>query len=247
MKVELKFDIIRNGDNMKIKIEELILYEDNHLIVINKPVNVLSQEDNTKDKDIVNLVKDFIKIKYNKPGNVYVGLVHRLDRMTGGVMVLTKTSKAASRISEDIRNGNWKKEYIAVVHGIIEKDSRLTDYLDHIDNTKKMKIVKPGLGQKAVLEYKVLGHFDNKTVLLINLITGRHHQIRVQFSAFGHPLVGDTLYGNPKERIELMLSCYSITFKHPTQEQNLCIKALPNSKKWKSILEKDFIKNTLHL
>ena len=229
------------------KFEELILYEDNHLLVINKPANCLSQEDNTKDPDVVNLAKDFLKLKYNKPGNVYVGLVHRLDRMTEGVLVLTKTSKAASRLSEDIRKGFWKKEYIAVVHGRIENDSRLTHYVDHIENTKKMQIVKPGMGQKAVLEYKVLGYDKDNTVLLINLLTGRHHQIRVQFAAFNHPLVGDTLYGNPKEKIDLMLACYKITFKHPTQEKDLSIKTLPSSKKWKKIIEQDFIKNTIHL
>lgn len=232
---------------MKINFEELILYEDNHLLVINKPANCLSQEDNTKDPDIVNLAKEYLKVKYNKPGNVYIGLVHRLDRMTEGVMVLTKTSKAASRLSDDIRKGKWKKEYIAVVHGKIDKDSRLTNYVDHIENTKKMKIVKPGMGQKAELEYKVLGYDKDNTILLINLLTGRHHQIRVQFAAFNHPLVGDTLYGNSKERIDLMLSCYSITFKHPTQEQEVCIKTLPSSKKWKKLLEQESFKNTIHL
>lgn len=232
---------------MKINFEELILYEDNHLLVINKPANCLSQEDNTKDPDIVNLAKEYLKVKYSKPGNVYIGLVHRLDRMTEGVMVLTKTSKAASRLSDDIRKGKWKKEYIAVVHGKIDKDSRLTNYVDHIENTKKMKIVKPGMGQKAELEYKVLGYDKDNTILLINLLTGRHHQIRVQFAAFNHPLVGDTLYGNSKERIDLMLSCYSITFKHPTQEQEVCIKTLPSSKKWKKLLEQESFKNTIHL
>ena len=227
---------------MKIDFSELVLYEDNHLLVINKPSNILSQEDNTKDPDIVNLAKHYLKVKYNKPGNVYVGLVHRLDRMTEGVMVLAKTSKAASRLSEDIRNNNWHKQYIAVVHGIITNDSRLSDFVDHIENTKKMKVVKPGSGQKAELEYKVLGHFDNKTVLLINLITGRHHQIRIQFSNFGYPLVGDTLYGNPKERVDLMLACYCVSFKHPTLDQNLKFTDLPRSKKWKKIIEADLIK-----
>ena len=226
---------------MKIDFNNLVLYEDNHLLVINKPANVLSQEDNTKDQDIVNLAKHYLRVKYDKPGNVYVGLVHRLDRMTEGVMVLAKTSKAASRLSDDIRNNNWHKQYIAVVHGKINNDSRLTDYVEHIDNTKKMRVVKPGNGQKAELEYKVLGYFENHTVLLINLITGRHHQIRIQFSNFGHPLVGDNLYGNPKERIDLMLSCYSIRFKHPTQEQDIEIIDLPRSKKWKKILDAGLI------
>ena len=218
-----------------------VAYEDNHIIVVVKPQNIPSQEDESKDKDLLTMVKEYIKVKENKPGNVYVGLVHRLDRMTEGVMVLAKTSKAASRLSDDIRNNNWHKQYIAVVHGKINNDSRLTDYVEHIDNTKKMRVVKPGNGQKAELEYKVLGYFENHTVLLINLITGRHHQIRIQFSNFGHPLVGDTLYGNPKERIDLMLSCYSIRFKHPTQEQDIEISDLPRSKKWKKILDAGLI------
>ncbi|MBR2891678.1 MAG: RluA family pseudouridine synthase [Bacilli bacterium] len=226
---------------MKIDFSKLVLFEDNHLLVINKPANILSQEDNTKDLDVVNLAKNYLKVKYEKPGNVYVGLVHRLDRMTEGVMVLAKTSKCASRLSVDIRNNNWSKMYIAVVHGIIEKNSRLTDYLDHIDNSKKMKVVKPGSGQKAELEYSVLGHYDGKTILLIKLITGRHHQIRVQFSNYGYPLVGDTLYGNPKERCDLMLSCYSISFKHPTLNETVTFKDLPRGKKWKKILEKGLI------
>ena len=226
---------------MKIDFNSIVLYEDNHLLIINKPANLLSQEDNTKDIDVVNLAKNYLKVKYDKPGNVYVGLVHRLDRMTEGVMVLAKTSKSASRLSDDIRNNNWHKQYLAVVHGKVNDDSRLTDYLEHVENTKKMKIVKPGSGQKAELEYKVLGYFDNKTVLLINLITGRHHQIRVQFSNFGHPLVGDTLYGNSKEKCDLMLACYSISFKHPTQDHILNIKTLPKSKKWKKILDMNLI------
>ena len=232
---------------MKIDFNDIVLYEDNHLLVINKPANVLSQEDNTKDPDIINLGKAYLKIKYNKPGNVYLGLVHRLDRMTEGVMVLAKTSKAASRLSESIRNGFLTKQYIALVHGTIEKDSRLTDYLEHIDNTKKMKVVGPGKGQKAVLEYKVLGHVKDNTLVLFNLITGRHHQIRVQFANFKHPLVGDSLYGNKKERIDLMLSCYMIKFKHPTLDKEIEIVDLPRSKKWKKILDDKNLNNSIHL
>ncbi len=229
---------------MKINFKDLVLYEDNHLLIINKAANLLSQEDNTKDPDVVNLAKKFLKEKYNKLGNVYVGLVHRLDRMTEGVMILAKTSKAASRLSDDIRNNIWHKEYLALVNGIIDKDSRLTDYLEHENNSKKMKIVSPGQGQKAELEYKVLGHIDGKTLVLINLITGRHHQIRVQFAGFKHPLVGDTLYGNPKEKHDLMLACYRIKFKHPTLDQEMVFTDYPRSKKWNKALE---IVKSIHL
>ena len=114
---------------MKYNFSEMVLYEDNHLLVVHKPSNLLSQEDNTKDLDLVNLAKAFLKVKYNKPGNVYVGLVHRLDRMTEGIIVLAKTSKAASRLSEQIRNQEWIKEYVAVVEGEVDETKKLTHYL----------------------------------------------------------------------------------------------------------------------
>ena len=122
------------GDKtMKVHFEDLILYEDNHLLVINKPAGLLSQADHTKDVDVTILAKDYLKNKYNKPGNVYVGLVHRLDRMTEGVLVLTKTSKAASRLSEDIKNHEWDKTYLALVHGRVAKGTKLTDWLVNDD------------------------------------------------------------------------------------------------------------------
>ena len=226
---------------MKYNFYEYLIYEDNHLLIINKPANLLSQADNTKDPDVVNLAKDYLKFQYNKPGNVYVGLVHRLDRMTEGVLVLAKTSKAASRLSDAIKANEWHKSYIALVHGHIDKGTKLTNYLDHVDDTKKMQVVKPGNGQKAELIFDVLGYVGDNTVIKINLLTGRHHQIRVQLAAFGHPLVGDTLYGNPKEKIDLMLCCISITFKHPTLDKYLEINCLPKSKKWSNILKEDFM------
>jgi len=222
---------------MSINFENLILYEDNHLLVVHKPAKLLSQKDNTKDIDVVSLTKDYLISKYQKRGDAYVGLVHRLDRMTEGVMVLTKTSKAASRLSNDIVNNNWHKTYLCLVEGIIEKDSRLLDYLDHDSNTKKMKIVKVGTGQKAELEYSVVAHFKDKTLLKVNLITGRHHQIRVQMANFKHPIVGDSLYGVNKFKHDLMLACIEIRFKHPTLDKVIDIKSLPKSKKWKKYLK----------
>ena len=216
---------------MKYNFSEMILYEDNHLLVVHKPTNLLSQEDNTKDLDLVNLAKGFLKVKYNKPGNVYVGLVHRLDRMTEGIIVLAKTSKAASRLSEQIRNQEWIKEYVAVVEGEVKETKKLTHYLKHIENTKKMTEAKLGDGQKAELYFDSLVQNSKFSVVNVKLITGRHHQIRVQFSLFGHPLVGDMLYGNGKKH-DLMLCCHKLTIKHPVTNEILTFKSTPKNKLW---------------
>ncbi len=222
---------------MRVNFSDLVLYEDNHLLVIFKPSNVICQDDISKDESIVTMAKKYLKDKYQKPGNVYVGLVHRLDRMTEGVLVLAKTSKAASRLSDDIRNGQWEKHYLALVNGIINVDGRLTDYVDKINDTKKMMIVPAGHGQLAKLSYQVIKTFKAETLLKVNLETGRHHQIRVQFAGFKHPLVGDTLYGNPKVHKDLYLACIKISFKHPTTDKLIEISSLPRSTKWHKYLE----------
>ena len=227
------------GDIMSIKFQEYVLYEDNHLLVVHKPAGILSQADNTKDLDILTLAKSYLKEKYQKPGNVYVGLVHRLDRMTEGVMVLAKTSKAASRLSEDIRNNDWHKVYFALVLGKVESGHKLTDWLDHENDTKKMMVTKPGVGQRSELSFNVLGTNSKESLLKVNLLTGRHHQIRVQLAHYGYPLVGDTLYGNSKQHTDLMLACALIKFKHPTTKVELTFTSLPKGKKWQKYL-KDF-------
>ena len=224
------------GDFMKYNFSEMVLYEDNHLLVVHKPTNMLSQEDNTKDLDLVNFAKSYLKIKYNKPGNVYVGLVHRLDRMTEGIIVLAKTSKAASRLSEQIRNQEWIKEYYAVVTGEVSNVTKLTHYLKHIENTKKMEQTKPGDGQKAELNFEVISKNQKYSVVDVKLITGRHHQIRVQFSLFGHPLIGDMLYGTGKKH-DLMLCCHRLTIKHPTTNEIMTFETKPKNKNWTKYLE----------
>ena len=221
---------------MKYNFSEMVLYEDNHLLVVHKPTNLLSQEDNTKDLDLVNLAKGFLKVKYNKPGNVYVGLVHRLDRMTEGIIVLAKTSKAASRLSEQIRNQEWVKEYVAVVEGEVNETKKLTHYLTHVDNTKKMTESKYGEGQKAELYFNTLVRNSKYSVVNVKLITGRHHQIRVQFSLFGHPLVGDVLYGTGRKH-DLMLCCHKLTIKHPISNEEMTFKILPKNKLWSKYLD----------
>ena len=205
-----------------------ILYEDNHLIVAIKPAGILSQEDQTKDADMLTLLKYYIKDKYNKPGNVYLGLVHRLDRMTGGVMVFAKTSKAARRLNEQIVKKDFSKKYYAIVDGIIEKGDIIKNYLIKDEKEVKSYIGNSKNGKLAIL--------DNKTLLDINLITGRHHQIRVQFSHRQHPLVGDVLYGGSHYN-QLMLYAYEISFYHPITNNRLIFNKIPTSELWDQFLK----------
>ena len=217
-----------------------ILYEDNHLIVCVKPVGILSQEDHTKDMDMLTLLKHYIKDKYNKPGNVYLGLVHRLDRMTSGLMVFAKTSKSASRLSNSIREGDFKKEYLAVVTGKLESKGVLQNYLFKDERTNTSKVVEDTKknAKLAKLEYSVIGHTVQNskeyTYVRIKLYTGRHHQIRVQFSHIGHPLYGDVKYGGVKG--DLALVACSLKFIHPTKDDVMEFEYMPEkSGMWRDI------------
>lgn len=208
-----------------------ILYEDNHIIVVVKPANIPVQADKTGDLDMLTLIKNYLKEKYNKKGNVYLGLVHRLDRMVGGVMVFAKTSKAASRISEYIRQKNFKKRYFAIVNGKLEVNlqDRIESYLIKNERLNMSKVVdsnKKGAKQ-AILEYKVLKNFKllgkDYSLVDIDLQTGRHHQIRVQFASIGHPLYGDIKYGQKQNKVgqNLALWSYYLSFFHPTKDEYL--------------------------
>ena len=199
-----------------------IFYEDNHIIVVEKKANILSQADSTKDIDMLTIIKKYIKEKYNKPGNVYLGLVHRLDRPVGGIMVFAKTSKAASRLCEEVRNHTLKKTYLAVVHGILEKsDGTFSDYLKKLDNGNTIVTTKDD-GKYSELHYKVLAYNkkDKQTLVEINLITGRHHQIRVQFASRGYPLCGDQRYGR-EDKTQIALYAYRLEFIHPVTKENM--------------------------
>lgn len=200
-----------------------ILYEDNHLLVVNKPPNILSQSDITGDKDMLTLLKQDLKIRYSKPGNVYLGLVHRLDRPVGGVMVFAKTSKAASRLSNQIRTREFGKIYLAVVHGKPKGPKRLKHYLSKDPKTNTVSAVAKGAGKEAILEYEHMASKGNLSLLRINLITGRSHQIRVQFAAIGHPLFGDQKYGAQVNKVgqQIALFCHQISCQHPTRREPL--------------------------
>lgn len=205
-----------------------VIYEDNHLLVVEKPINIPVQEDNTKDEDLLNILKDYIKNKYNKPGNVYLGLVHRLDRPVGGIMVFARTSKAASRLSEQVRNKTFKKTYNAVVMGDICQSKTLKDYLLKDSKNNIVKIDKNG--KEAILSFEKLNYKDNLSLIKINLETGRSHQIRVQLSNFGYPLYGDNKYNkNAKVGEQIALFAKSIEFVHPTTKEKIYFELeLPN-------------------
>lgn len=218
------------------KTDELkILYEDNHIIVVVKPENILSQKDDTNDLDMLTLIKEYIKKSKEKEGNVYLGLVHRLDRRVGGVMVFAKTSKAASRLSDDIRKHNFNKKYLAIVEGEINDSGVLVDYLKKVDNRA---IISKEDGKISELKYQVLKKFfldDNIcTILLINLLTGRYNQIRAQLSHFNHPIINDFKYGYKGKNYDdvLGLFCYEISFNHPTKKEKMTFTYQPDWGIW---------------
>lgn len=211
-----------------------VLYEDNHIIVVLKKPNVLSQSDITGDLDLLSMVKSYVKEKYNKPGNVYIGLVHRLDRPVGGIMVFAKTSKAAKRLNEQIKKHEFNKTYIAVLDGVLKKEKdELENYLYKNSKTGKSKVVDKDFvgGKLSKLNYEVIGYYADKTIVKINLITGRYHQIRLQFKHLGYPLYGDQLYGR-KNNEQIKLYAYKLEFNHPVKNEKLSFKLIP---KWREL------------
>ncbi len=203
-----------------------VIYEDNHIIVVVKEPNIPSQSDKTGDIDMLTLVKNYVKEKYNKPGEAYIGLVHRLDRPVGGLMIFARTSKAASRLSEQIRNKTFKKKYLAVVDGKFDnKSGTLTDYLykDERNNISKVVSETKKNSKRAELDYEVLNYDDKRNLSLvkINLYTGRHHQIRVQMANVGHSLFGDQKYGTRGKGKQIRLWAYEIEFEHPITKEQL--------------------------
>ena len=203
-----------------------VLYEDNHIIVVEKPVNIPSQGDKTGDVDMLTIIKEYLKEKYNKPGDVYLGLVHRLDRPTGGVMVFAKTSKAASRLSEQVRDKKIHKKYLAIVDGKMESQKgTYKDYLLKNEKTNMSKVVNEGTknSKEAILDYEVLKYNEeiDMSLVSVDLHTGRHHQIRVQFASRNHSLSGDQKYGTRGRGKQLALWAYYLSFDHPTKKEKM--------------------------
>lgn len=210
-----------------------ILYEDNHLLVVEKPVNLPVQADDSGDEDLLTLLKADLKERHQKPGNVYLGLVHRLDRPVGGVLVFAKTSKAASRLSDVLRKREMERTYLAVVRGNLGEGGLLTHHL--WKDTKKNKVhavdaSHPG-GKKAVLHYETIERQDGMSLLAIRLHTGRSHQIRVQMAASGAPLYGDQKYGQHVNRPgqQIALWAHTLSFPHPTTKEILKFESNPPS------------------
>ena len=218
-----------------------VIYEDNHIIVVEKPVNIPSQGDKTGDIDMLTIIKEYIKEKYNKPGNVYLGLIHRLDRPVGGVMVFAKTSKAAARLSEQVREKEFQKSYLVIVDGKMEKEKEtLEDYLLKNEKTNTSKVVKEGTknSKYASLDYEVLKYDKelNLSVLKILLHTGRHHQIRVQLSSRGHSIYGDQRYGGRGHGKQIALWAYKLQISHPVSKEKMDFIDIPEKiGSWKII------------
>lgn len=224
-----------------------ILYEDNHVIVVEKKPGILSQKDYTNDPDMITLIKEYIKNKYNKPGDVYLGMIHRLDRMVGGVMVYAKTSKAAERLNKEMKKRTIIKKYCALVWGNPKDQDTLIDYIYKDDSVPKAVIVDENHinAKRAVLDYKKIKsikHLDKDLTLVdITLHTGRYHQIRVQFSSRGYPIYGDQKYGQKfnKKGIILGLWSYELSFVHPVKKEIMTFKEFPKSNIWKNFCDKN--------
>ncbi len=207
-----------------------VLYEDNHLLVVEKPANMPVQADASRDEDLLSACKAYIKKKYHKPGEVYLGLVHRLDRPVGGVMVFARTSKAAARLTAQFKGRQARKQYVAIVEGHAAPKAFLTDWLCKDESTNTVSVVREGSdGAKiAKLDYTLLAHDRESSLLDISLHTGRPHQIRVQLSSRGFPIVGDMRY-NPgaKPGTQIRLWAYSLTILHPVQNEPLTFYSIP--------------------
>lgn len=226
---------VSNKENLQV------LYEDNHLIAINKRVGDIVQGDKTGDKPLSDVVKEYIKDKYNKPGEVFLGVVHRLDRPTTGIVVFARTSKALTRLNDLFKNRETQKTYWAVVKGKLSKhNDTLVHYLKRNEkaNTSKAYAKEIPDSKKASLEYMVIQELNNYTALEIGLHTGRHHQIRAQLSAIGYPIKGDLKYGAERSNPDggIHLHARKLEFVHPVSKEAIIITApVPADPLWGAI------------
>lgn len=219
-----------------------VLFEDNHMIIVNKRPGDIVQGDKTKDKPLSEVVKEYIKEKYNKPGNVYLGVVHRLDRPTSGVVIFARTSKALERLNKMLREKSIQKTYWAIVKNTPKKDSgTLISFLKkNPKNNKSTVFQKETEGsKKAILSYKIIKSLDNYSLLEVDLETGRHHQIRAQLSSIGSPIKGDLKYGFPRSNKDgsIHLHARKIDIIHPVSKEKISISARPPQDPiWKACL-----------
>ena len=220
-----------------------VVYEDNHIIIVNKQSGEIVQGDKTGDTPLSDIVKQYIKEKYNKPGNVFLGVVHRLDRPVSGLVVFAKTSKALSRLNEMFRTGDVHKTYWAIVKkNDIAPEATLTDWLTHNERQNKSYAHNrevPG-AKKAVLSYKVRSMSDNYMLLEVRLMTGRHHQIRCQLAHMGCPIKGDLKYGSPRSNPDGSISLMSrrVEFVHPVSKETIAVEApVPDDRLWLALAQ----------
>ena len=206
-----------------------VVYEDNHLLVVVKPPNLLAQADATGDDDLLSRMKAYIKEKYQKPGDVYLGLVHRMDRPVGGLLCLARTSKAAARLSSQVASHQMRREYLAVVEGLLPNAGTLTDFLRKDAQKNMVSAVPEGTpgAQKAILHYVCLARQEGTSLAAIRLETGRAHQIRVQMARSGHPLVNDARYGHGVPGRQIALWGARLTLTHPTLQQIMAFESVP--------------------
>jgi len=218
-----------------------VVYEDNHIIIVNKQSGEIVQGDKTGDRPLSDIVKDYIKEKYQKPGAVFLGVVHRLDRPVSGLVVFARTSKALARLNKMFAEGEVHKTYWAIVKNV-PRDSEGT--LEHwlVRNEKQNKSYaypqeKPN-AKKAILKYRIIGHSDNYSLLEVNLMTGRHHQIRCQLAAMGCPIKGDLKYGAPKSNPDgsISLMSHRVEFIHPVSKEPIVVEApIPDDPLWQAL------------
>lgn len=204
-----------------------IYFEDNHLLVAHKPENIPVQGDKSGDSDLLNNLKEYIKQKYGKPGKVFLGLVHRLDRPVHGIIVFARTSKAASRLSDQFRNRTVVKKYLVIVEGRTEKTGQLEHELDKDHESNKVTVYPAGSGKgkPASLHYRLMSHKNGLSLIEVELETGRPHQIRVQLAASGMPVWGDYKYGKKQpEGRRIALMSYILEFDHPTRSERMRFK-----------------------
>ncbi|UKK50618.1 RNA pseudouridine synthase [Prevotella sp. E13-17] len=216
-----------------------VVYEDNHVIIVNKQSGEIVQGDKTGDRPLSDIVKDYIKEKYQKPGEVFLGVVHRLDRPVSGLVVFARTSKALTRLNKMFAEGQVHKTYWALVQGCPEKEEdMLTHWLTRNEQQNKSYAYQREVprSKKAQLEYRVLSRGDNYSLVEVQLMTGRHHQIRCQLSAIGCPIKGDLKYGAKRSNADgsISLQSHRVEFVHPVSKQLISVEApLPSDPLWK--------------